>query len=367
MLAHRYRNLTVLVLVLLAQLLLLGYQVKSRQDVRLIRLWAVTAVTPVAKVLEEARRSVASVLEDYVFLTGVRQQNRRLKEELGKLKLKTQYLQGELATAERAVPLSLFQQRDPSKTVAARIIGAGTGPGSKVVFIDRGSASGVRRGMAVITPDGIVGRVSASYPTASQVVLVTDAGFAAAVISQKNHVEGTLKGQGNSICRVDYVQNEEKVEAGEWFFTSGDDRVFPRGLPAGKVRSVREGKVFKEIYLNPSGFAHGLEEVLVVLEGVHQAIPSPGEAAGPADLLPLPAPPAGAGAATAPEEAAGPRSTAADRIRARYRRIGEEEGHIYGEGVPGAPAPDFNRDLESPPTGRTRPPARENPPETQPR
>ena len=365
LLAHRYRNLTVLVVVLLVQLLLRGYQVKSDQDVRLIRVWAVTAVTPLARVLEQVRSRVAAGLEDYVLLTGVRQQNRRLRRELGKLKLKNQYLEGELAAAKRAIPLGVYQQQSPSKTVAARIIGAGTAPGSRVVFIDRGSASGILRGMAVITPDGIVGRVSASYPTASQVVLVTDTGFAAAVISQNHHVEGTLKGQGSSLCRVDYVQDEEKVDPGEWFYTSGDDRVFPRGLPVGRVRSVRDGEMFKRIELAPSGFSHGLEEVLVVLEGVHQPIPPAKQAAAPADLLPLPAPPAD-GAAMTPDSV-GPRSTAADRVRALYQRIGEEEGHTYGTGNPGAPPPDFNRDLENPPARPTAPPAPAQPPKTQPR
>ena len=56
------------------------------------------------------------------------------------------------------------------------------------MFIDQGSLRGVMRGMAVVTPDGIVGKVLASYPTASQVLLITDATFAAGVISDKNRV-----------------------------------------------------------------------------------------------------------------------------------------------------------------------------------
>src|SRR4029079_14327103 len=125
------------------------------------------------------------------------------------------------------------------------------------------------------TPDGIVGKVLASYPTASQVLLITDQTFAAGVISHKKRVHGTVRGLGLSKCLVDYVQNEEKVEVGEIFYTSGDDRVFPKGMPVGKVNVVRPSKTFKEIYLVPSGFQQGLEEVLIVIEGVHQPIPGP--------------------------------------------------------------------------------------------
>ena len=161
---------------------------------------------------------------------------------------------------------------------------------SKDVLIDRGSGSGVMRGMAVVTPDGIVGRVLASYPTASQVLLITDPTFAAGVISEKNRVHGTLKGIGQSKCIIDYVQNEEKVDVGEMFYTSGDDRVFPKGLPVGTVTVVRPGKTFKEIYVVPSGTQNGLEEVLVVMEGIHQEIPD-AQPVPSSDMYIMPAPP----------------------------------------------------------------------------
>jgi rod shape-determining protein MreC len=121
------------------------------------------------------------------------------------------------------------------------VIATAAGASNTAVFVDRGSTSGVQKGMAVVTPDGIVGKVLAAYPTASQVLLVTDPSFAAGVVSQKNHVRGILKGMGHGNCRVDYVQNEEKVETGEWFYTSGDDRIFPKGMPAGQVTAVRPG------------------------------------------------------------------------------------------------------------------------------
>ncbi len=50
-------------------------------------------------------------------------------------------------------------------------------------------------------------------------------------------------------------------------YTSGDDRIFPRGFPVGQVSAVRNGKTFKEIYITPSGMQGGLEEVLIVIRG----------------------------------------------------------------------------------------------------
>jgi len=274
----------------------------------------------------------------------VRDENRRMKAELGRTKLENQFLKSELSTADRARALSQFQSRSPSRTIAARIIGNGTGSNSKVVFIDRGSTSGVLRGMAVITPDGIVGKIIDSFPTASQVLLISDPTFAAGVISQKNHARGTLKGEGKPNCFVDYVQNEQKVDLGEWFFTTGDDRVFPKGLPVGQVTTARQGKNVKEIYVTPSGFQNGFEEVLVVIEGIHQPIPEP--QTGSKELKMLTPPPEEKPADPATPASVPAAGTDADRLLQRYKKIGEAGNHSYG--TYGSQSPNFNIDPNDP-------------------
>jgi rod shape-determining protein MreC len=342
---HRYRSMSVLVAAVLAQLLLLGYQIRSREDVPLVRVWVVTAVTELSSLVESAAAGAGALARNYLLLIGVRQENERLRRELDELKLEALHLKAELARAERAEALRLFQARTPSRTLAARIIGAGPVLNSKVVFVDVGAGHGVEAGMAVITPDGVVGRVRAVYPGSSQVVLLTDPSFAAGVISQRNHIQGTLKGKGVSLCAVDHIQNEEKLEAGEWFYTSGDDRVFPRGLPVGPAVVVRRGKLLKEVLVAPSGLRNGLEEVLIVLEGVHQPVPA--EAPPVSTLHLLPPPPAGP--AQAAWEETGPAAaleTDADRLRERYRRIGKAQGHTFGEGLPGSAPPDFTVEPE---------------------
>jgi rod shape-determining protein MreC len=335
----RYRNLTVLLIVIVAQLLLIAYQVKSNKDVPLIRVWAVTAVTPVEQGLELVRHYTWGFVEDYFVLLHVRSQNDKLQHENGQLKIENHYLKSELATADRAQALSVFQAHSPSKTVAARVIGNGTGANSKVVFIDRGSTSGIESGMAVVTPDGIVGKVVDAYPMASLVMLVTDPTFAAGVISQKNRVRGTLKGLGQTKCLVDYAQNEEKVDEGEWFYTSGDDRIFPRGFPVGQVTSVHNGKTFKEIYLVPSGMQGGVEEVLIMIEGQHLQIPD-SETATPGYKI-LPAPTEAGGQSPQPTgQQPSVLTTDADRLREQYKQTGEAQHKPFGEGFV---APDFTK------------------------
>jgi rod shape-determining protein MreC len=346
---NRYRNITVLLLVIFAQLVLLAVQVKNDQDVRMIRIWTVTAVTPVARVVEWLRGGSTGFVHDYIVLHDTHQENRRLQTELDRLKLENNFLKNELNTADRAKALAVFQSHTPSKTLAASVIGTGAGTNSKVVFVDRGSVSGVQRGMAVVTPDGIVGKVISAYPTASEVLLITDPDFAAGVVSQKTQSHGTLKGQGTPMCKVDYVPFEDKLQVGEWFYTSGDDRIFPRGFPVGIVKAVHPGQPFQEIYVQPTGLQRGLEDVLILVEGVHQAVPDEPVANQPVYIAP--APPAAAQASNAPP----PGGTEADKLRTQYKAIGDAQGHKFGEGLPGAKPADFNLKVPVTPPGGSPP------------
>jgi rod shape-determining protein MreC len=84
---NRYRSITVLLLVILAQLVLVAVQVKNDQDVRLIRVWTVTAVTPVARIVEALRGGGSGFIRNYILLRDAHEENRRLQAELDRLKL----------------------------------------------------------------------------------------------------------------------------------------------------------------------------------------------------------------------------------------------------------------------------------------
>jgi rod shape-determining protein MreC len=318
--------------------------------VRVIRVWAVTMVTPAARVAEWFRGGSIGFIRNYILLKDANEENRKMREEVGRLRIENNFLRNELSTAERAQALQVFQKRRQSRMLAANVIGAVGGVNSNAVYVNRGSAEGVMRGMAVVTPDGIVGKVLATYPTASEVLLITDPDFAAGVISQKSLSRGILRGQGKTpLCKVDNVPFEEKVEVGEWFFTSGDDRVFPRGFAVGVVKVSRAGTPFKDIQVEPSGMQHGLQDVLILLETAHETIPDTPPSHQPVYIAPpppsAPTPPAPddpanpVAAPTAPVPQAG--GTEADKLLRVYKSVGDSQNHTFGVGGPGARPPDF--------------------------
>ena len=340
---NRYRNLGVLLVAVLVQLVLLAYQVRNDKEIRLIRVWSVGAVTPVARVLETIRSSTANFFGSYVVVRDAREENKRLQHELDEARMENAQLRTELDTAGRAQALTVFQAQTKMKTVAARVIGNTTGS-STVMIVDRGASDGILPGMAVITPAGIAGKVTKVFPGTSFVLLITDPYFAAGVISQKHRVLGTL--QGGSTLTVQNVPNEQMVEQGEKFFTAGNEGIFPRGYPVGTASAVREGRGTKQIVIAPSGFDHGLEDVMIITEGVHAAIPE--EAVDVPMVLMPPAPPDPGTLNPLHPAATGPMSTEADRITDYYRELGKQAGYDYGRG---GPEPNFNRPLA--PVGTT--------------
>jgi rod shape-determining protein MreC len=245
LLLNRYRNLTVLVIAIVAQLALLAYQVKGNGEVRLIRVWAVSAVTPLARLIEGGRSNISRFFSDYFVLLDVREENKRMRAELERTKLDNQYLQTELSTADRARSLAIFQQQSPSKTVAAHVIGNSTAVTSRssswtaapiaASKRDGGDHAGRhRRQSDWRVPDRLL-RASDHRPHLRRQCHLT-----------KEPSHGTLKGQGYSTAMIDYVQNEGGWKPARWFYTSGDDRIFPKGLAGGEATVVRPGKSHKE-------------------------------------------------------------------------------------------------------------------------
>ena len=220
--------------------------------------------------------------------------------------------------------------------------------------MDRGTASGVQRGMAVVTPDGIVGKVIAAYPTASEVLLITDSDFAAGVISQKTPGARHAQRPGNSALQGGLRAVRGEGGAGRMVLHfRRRPRSFRDGFPVGMVKAVRPGQPFKEILVEPSGMQHGLEDVLIssraCIRRFRRRLPS---------NQPVYHRAAAAGCNCAGDGAA------ADRLRghrgrqaavASIKSVGDAQNHTFGEGGPGSKPPDFTK-LPAGPRSRGRGP-----------
>jgi rod shape-determining protein MreC len=299
----RHRPLALLASVVLAQVLLLAFQIKRDRDVRLIRYWAVQVMTPAERGGSWGFSSIHGMWTGYIDLHNARKENRDLRDELGRLQLRNRELESDSQELVRLKGLLSFRDaHTESQMMAAQVIGASADGTSHTLFINRGSRDHLRNNMAVVTPDGVVGKLVEVFPSTSQVLLINDKESGVGALFAETRTHGVVKGSGDPQPRMDYVVNDEKVKPGETVLTSGDDRIFPKGLLIGTVTDTKEALPFRIIHVQPAARLDRLEDVLVLLtqqplepkiygETSPTLIPTPPPPPAPVGPAPLGAPP----------------------------------------------------------------------------
>jgi rod shape-determining protein MreC len=289
--ASKHRSLTLLTGVLIAQLLLLAVQVKRDSRGRLIRVWAISAAYPFERAGAWGFGNVRGVWRHYFALQSTERENEALRVENDALKLTLSQLQGRAAEADRlAALLSFKRSHEKVPMVGGRVIAASAGTASRTIEIDRGERDGIRRNMAVITPDGAVGKVIEVYGDTAQVLLLTDKEGGAGAMLVDTRTQGPVGGTGDPTMLMKYVATEENVTVGEKIVTSGMDKIFPRDIPIGTVMEVKPGNPFKLIRVQPAAKLDRLETVIVLLtqepvefKGATQSTPQSGASSNTTD------------------------------------------------------------------------------------
>jgi rod shape-determining protein MreC len=263
--------------------LLLAFQVRrtdrSRgREIPLVRYWAVEMIMPFERAGSFLFSGIGGFWSGYIDLRHERSENLRLRAENGQLKLRNRELETAAAEAQRLTTSLEFRKEHPeapmvaaqvtassSAMLAAQVIGGSADPNSHTIFINSGANDRIRRNMAVITPDGIVGKIVEVFPHTSQVLLINDRESGVGAMFAASRTHGIVKGNGSPYPEMDYIVNDEKVHVGDAVITSGEDRIFPKGLPVGVVSSDKSGNPFQVIQLRPAARLDRLEDVLVLL------------------------------------------------------------------------------------------------------
>jgi len=262
----RHRSLALLGGVLLVQVLLLAVQIQRDSRGRLIRVWAVTATSPFERAGAWGVGKVRGVWNHYFALQSTSRENEALRIENDALKLTISQLQTKASEADRlAALLSFRRSHQEVPMLGARVIAASAGTASRTIEVDRGERDGIRRNMAVITPDGAVGKVIEVYANAAQVLLLTDKEGGAGAMLVDSRIQGPVGGTGDPTMVLKYVATDEEVKVGERIVTSGMDKIFPRDIPVGTVVEVKAGNPFKLIRVQPAAKLDRLETVIVLL------------------------------------------------------------------------------------------------------
>jgi rod shape-determining protein MreC len=230
-------------------------------------------IAPLHAAVDLMEDSASSVWSRYLGLLNVSEENASLRARVTELDGERGLLEEFKRENERLRTLLDLNSVSQLRGVAANVIGDEPSGWGQGVIVNKGSLMGVRVGMAVVHPRGVVGQVVAVSPNYAHVLLVTDHASGVDVMTQDSRVRGVIEGVGADHCELRYVSKQTPVRVGDTVVSSGMDGIFPKGLIVGIVSkvAVETGTLLQNIEVKVSVDLDKLEEVLIVTGEQEQA------------------------------------------------------------------------------------------------
>ena len=261
----KMRGVLVLGTVVAACLLLLTVQARGRSTPTAEVLAFVT--TPIQSGLARVNRAAVTVWSTYLDWKNVRAESRRLRDENQRLRVESLQVSETAAENQRLRRLLALQQRLPLATVSAEIIAREWGGWVRSLTVNRGRGDNVVRLTAVISPEGLIGRVMEVRSGASIIQVLTDPASTVGAHVVRTRTAGIVEGDPRGTMRLKYMARAGGgIQVGDLVVTSGAGGVFPRGIPVGRVRAIddRGSALFHYAVLTPVVDFARVDEVLLL-------------------------------------------------------------------------------------------------------
>jgi rod shape-determining protein MreC len=261
----KIRRFVLLIVVLVASLGLLtlqtrGYGERARDAVTLV-------MTPVQTALAAIPRAALGVWSVYLDWNGVRVENRRLRDENQRLRVNALWVTEAVDENRRLRRLLDLRNRLPVATLPGEVIARDWGGWVRSLTVNRGRGDDVKRLTAVISPDGLVGRIVDVRTGASIVQVLTDPSSTVGAHALRTRTPGIVEGEPRGTIRFKYMARDGAgIAVDDVIVTSGLGGVFPRGVPIGRVRAIddRGSALFHYALLAPVVDFARVDEVLLV-------------------------------------------------------------------------------------------------------
>jgi len=224
------------------------------------------AVRPLLVVESQIADDASDFLHNYFDLVGVRQENLRLRRQMVQLESLQRSLM-ELQAQNRHLA-DLLELRDAVgiSAIAANVIGSDATGLSRTLILSEGGRQGLKREMAVICVNGVVGKLIAVSQDAARVLLIGDHNSALDAFDQRSRARGIITGIVEDGLTMKYVDRSEDLKRDDLIVTSGMDGIFPRGLLVGTVARVsQEGPgLFLSVEVKAAVNFRELEQVMIL-------------------------------------------------------------------------------------------------------
>jgi rod shape-determining protein MreC len=263
---RKYKTAILIIALLVIALMMLSVNLKYGAERGFFSKIVLQAVAPVQKGLNASIKSIRDAWLRYIFLVGIEEENKNLKNKINELKsVIISYQEGYLEAQRLKKLLSLTDDYNYN-FIPARVIGREQAALSKTILINKGTVQGLKVGMPVVVPPGLIGRLVNVSWHASKVLLFIDENSNIDAIVQRTRMQGIISGAGSRGLILKYISKTQDVQEGDVIVSSGMGGVFPKGLLIGQVSHVDrlEASLFLKINVAPFVDFSKLEEVLVL-------------------------------------------------------------------------------------------------------
>jgi rod shape-determining protein MreC len=263
-----YRFYIILFLFVLIPVVGIDTSTRAPRDYHLWDKGVVALTSPIQSVISWTLDVAAASYNNYIYLWHTRKDNLTLTEENRKLQNMIAGLRETQQENLRLRKLLQFQEKFKFESIVARVIAKDVSSEFREIRINRGENSGVKKNMAVLTDEGIVGRVLRTTANTADVVTVLDLLSAVDAIDERSRARGVVEGLTEEICELRYTVRTDDIQQGDVLVTSGLGGTFPKGIPVGVVSKVdrKQFGITQYVEVRPSADFRNLEEVTVVLQ-----------------------------------------------------------------------------------------------------
>jgi len=264
---RKRRGTLVIISLVLCTVVLIVLQISGRYGGDELHNVGLRPLSPWQRALHGIVDSVGTVFKNHVLLVNLKEENRQIREEVRRLKRENAELRESAQTLERLQRLLLLKAKVPAPMIAAEVVAYSPSAWFRTIVINKGQRDGVRKGLPVVTLEGVVGKVIRISPSSSVVLLVIDRNSSVDSLAQRTRTRGIVEGEGGGRCYLRYVPRTEDIQVGDHIVTSGLGGIFSKGLSMGEVVKVEKKAygLFQDIEVMPSADLSRLEEVMVII------------------------------------------------------------------------------------------------------
>jgi rod shape-determining protein MreC len=226
-----------------------------------------SAVMPLQEAVDGLAQSVQTFWQSYIDLLHTRSENVRLQQEVNELQGKLHSYEEAVLQQQRLRDLLDLRLQVLPNPVVAEVVGIDPSQWAEAVTVNKGSRDNLRKDIAAVTHQGLVGRTVEVAPHYATILLITDRRSAVDALVQRTRARGIVVGKSRRLCELRYVDFHEDIRVGDTIISSGLGEVYPKGLLIGTVVSVHQKSygLFHEVEVKPAVDLTKLEEVLVLV------------------------------------------------------------------------------------------------------